>query len=103
MENISEKSVGIWNLSQILTGFDKYVRNWDFEWWFWVERVVKNKKDVEGRPKWEHSFYRMLTNAWQVAQADAQVHEFPHHLRDHFVMEAISIARFFWGAWKSLL
>merc|ERR1712037_1061130 len=35
--------------------------------------------------------------AWMhVAQADAQVHEFPHHLRDHFVMEAISIARHNW-------
>ena len=30
----------------------------------------------------------------QVSLADAQVHEFPHHLRDHLVMEAISIARF---------
>jgi len=35
--------------------------------------------------------------AWMhVMQADAQVHEFPHHLRDHFVMEAISIARHNW-------
>jgi len=32
--------------------------------------------------------------AWMhVALADAQIHEFPHHLRDHLVMEAVSIAR----------
>ena len=30
----------------------------------------------------------------QVALADAQIHEFSHHLRDHFVMEAVSVARF---------
>jgi len=35
--------------------------------------------------------------AWMhVSLADAQIHEFSHHLRDHFVMEAISIARHNW-------
>jgi len=35
--------------------------------------------------------------AWMhVALADAQIHEFSHHLRDHFVMEAVSVARHNW-------
>ena len=34
------------------------------------------------------------THLWQVALADATVHEFSYHLRDHFIMEAVSIARF---------
>ena len=29
-----------------------------------------------------------------MALADAMVHEFSYHLRDHFIMEAVSIARF---------
>lgn len=36
---------------------------------------------------------RKLFAKMHVSLADAQVHEFPHHLRDHFVMEAFSIAR----------
>ena len=30
----------------------------------------------------------------QVSLADGQIHEFSYHLRDHFIMEAVSIARF---------
>ena len=30
----------------------------------------------------------------QVSLADAQVHEFTHHLRDHLIMESVAIARF---------
>ena len=30
---------------------------------------------------------------FQASLADASVHEFPHHLRDHFIMEAVAIAR----------
>ena len=30
----------------------------------------------------------------QASLADATVHEFPRHLRDHLVMEAVSVARF---------
>ena len=30
-----------------------------------------------------------------MALADAMVHEFSYHLRDHLIMEAVSIARFF--------
>ena len=34
------------------------------------------------------------TKLFQVSLADASVHEFPRHLRDHLVMEAVTIARF---------
>ena len=30
----------------------------------------------------------------QASLADASVHEFPRHLRDHLVMEAVTIARY---------
>merc|ERR1712037_662041 len=41
-------------------------------------------------------FFRRLFAWMHVSLADAQIHEFSHHLRDHFVMEAISIARHNW-------
>ena len=37
---------------------------------------------------------KVLQNLLQVSLADASVHEFPAHLRDHLVMEAVTIARF---------
>ena len=30
----------------------------------------------------------------QASLADAQVHQFPHHLKLHLVMEAVAIARY---------
>lgn len=47
--------------------------------------VTKDTPDLHRLFAWMH-----------VSLADAQVHEFAHHLRDHFVMEAISIARHNW-------
>ena len=38
--------------------------------------------------------FDLVNQLIQVALADAQIHEFSHHLRDHFVMEAVSVARF---------
>lgn len=47
-----------------------------------------NQVVTPNTPRWRKIF------AWMhVALADAQIHEFPHHLRDHLVMEAVSIAR----------
>ena len=37
---------------------------------------------------------KVLQNLFKVSLADASVHEFPAHLRDHLVMEAVTIARF---------
>jgi len=81
---------------------------------FYAPQVLLNKT-IDGNleflaihlssPHANHAPYLVTKNttalhklfAWMhVSQADAQVHEFPHHLRDHFVMEAISIARHNW-------
>jgi len=57
-------------------------------------RLVNLVKDRPDQTRPDH-FQRLF--AWMhVSLADAQIHAFSHHMRDHFVMEAISIARHNW-------